>query len=353
MSKSLSFLSRLSKYDFINFIFHIYDELNIIYTIYSMLVKTTQERVFDKYGLFLLEIDEDDLMSFLIKMDIDDKGKALFPLEILTDEIMNVIPEYVFAEYQNTEISKNNAVELLRKAAKSIYRIPEFELMRKVCLEQDENAKNELGNLPYKNRGEFGELLLHFILRDFKGTIPLVSKVYFKDSAGIPAHGFDAVHISPNEKILWLGESKLYKDGKQGVTELVNDLQKHLQTDYLNEQFEIIKKNLYNNTIPERDKWIKTLDETGILKDKLKFINIPMLCTYTHDIYTKFEDTESSAAVDYHKLNARELKNYFDTNNKNDLTNQCNIILILLPIKDKKELVTRLHEKLWCIYYQY
>lgn len=314
-----------------------------------MLVNTTNERIFDKYGLFLLEIDEDDLMSFLIKMDIDDNGKPLFPLEPLTNEIMNVIPEYVFAEYQNTDISKNNSVEMLRKAARAIYKIPEFELMRKVYLEKDENARKKLDNMPYKNRGEFGELLLHFILRDFKGTIPLVSKVYFKDAAGVPAHGFDAVHVSPKEKILWLGESKLYDEGKAGIIELVGDLKKHLKTDYLNEQFEIIKKNLDNNTIPGRNQWIKTLDEAVLLKEKLEFINIPMLCTYTHDIYTKFKDTKSINAVNYHKINARELKSYFDSHNKNKLTNQCNIILILLPIKNKNELVTRLHERLWCM----
>lgn len=44
---------------------------------------------------------------------------------------------------------------------------------------------------------EFIELLLHLLLREYKHTIPLISKVYFKDSAGVPAHGFDAVHITP------------------------------------------------------------------------------------------------------------------------------------------------------------
>ena len=46
----------------------------------------------------------------------------------------------------------------------------------------------------------------------------------------MPAHGFDAVHVSTNEKILWLGESKLYDDSKEGIKALVKDLNEHINT---------------------------------------------------------------------------------------------------------------------------
>lgn len=62
--------------------------------------------------------------------------------------------------------------------------------MRRWYLEHDEAARAEIEKLSENQRGEFGELLLHLILRDFKGTIPLISKVYFKDSAGVPAPWF-------------------------------------------------------------------------------------------------------------------------------------------------------------------
>lgn len=305
------------------------------------------DKIFDKYNLLITEVDEKDLLSFLIKMDIDDNGNPTFPLDLLSEEIMNVIPEYVFAEYQGTEITKQNAMNLLRTSAKSIYKIKEFDLMRRVYLENDEAAKKELETAPYKNRGEFGELLLHFLLRDFRNTIPLISKVYFKDAAGVPAHGFDAVHISVDEGILWLGESKLYTDGKLGINALVQDLNEHLKTDYLNDQFTLIAKNIYNNSIPHRDEWIKKLTESGTLSDKLKFINIPMLCVYEHDVYSKFSDMTLKDAVDYHITNVRNLKAHFDHIRTNPLCNRCNIILFLLPIKSKTDLVRRLHERLW------
>ena len=308
-------------------------------------------KTFDYNNIIMVEVNEDDLMSFLLKMDIDDEGKPLYPLEIFSEEIINTIPEYVFADYEGGSIPNHQAVKKLREAACSIYKIKEFDLMRKVYLssnpEEQKNAMEELESMPFRNRGEFGELLLHFLLRDFKETTPLISKVYFKDSAGVPAHGFDAVHISPEEEVLWLGESKLYTNGKDGISALIGDLELHLKTDYLNSQFALIAKNLANNSIPQRKQWIEKLTASGTLKDKLKFINIAMLCVYEHDIYEKFDDTETGDAVEYHKINIRDLKSYFDKRNKNPLTERCNVILFLFPIKNKIELVKKLHEKLW------
>lgn len=202
------------------------------------------KKIFDKKNIILLKINEADLNSFLIDIDLNDDGVHRYMLEEFAKELINVVPEYVFAQYEDTEINSINAVEKIGEAARSIYKIKEFDLMRKYYLENDLEAKKALDNLPYKKRGEFGELILHMLLRDFKGTIPLVSKVYFKDSSGVPAHGFDTVHISPDEKILWLGESKLYKKGKRGISELINDLNEHFKKEYLNEQFLIIKKIL-------------------------------------------------------------------------------------------------------------
>ncbi len=304
-------------------------------------------RVFDIKNIILLNIDEDDLNSFLVDMDIDDKGKALYQLDELTREIINVIPEYAFACYHNPDIPQTESVDKLREAAKSIYKIKEYELMRRWYMNNDNEALIELEKSSYKKRGEFGELLLHMLLRDFKETIPLISKVYFKDSMGVPAHGFDAVHVSPKDGMLWLGESKLYSDGKNGIDELLEDINHHIKRDYLDEQFIVIKKNLTNNSIPERDQWIEQLNKCSKLQDKIKTINIPLLCTYPHDIYNKFTNMTDPNAISYHEINIRELKSYFDKKNTHPLKNSLNIILMLFPIRDKNEFVKRLHERLW------
>ncbi len=304
-------------------------------------------RTFDKKNIILAKIREDDLNSFLIDFDIDDKGQPLYQLDEFTKAIVNTIPEYVFAHYENSDIPQTDLVDKLREAAKSIYKIKDFELMRRWYLEGNQAAFDDISSSSSNNRGEFGELILHLLLRDFKSTIPLISKVYFKDAAGVPAHGFDAVHISPDEQILWLGESKFYADSKQGLRELLKDLNNHFKSEYLEEQFTVIKKNLNINEIPLREEWIVTLNSCSSLKERIKMINIPMLCTYPHDIYSIYSDLGCDEATNYHEANIRELKAYFDINNNHALKDKLNIILFLFPVKDKIELVRKLHERLW------
>jgi len=303
-------------------------------------------RVFDKKNVIIAKIDEVDLKSYLVDSDLNDCGSRSFLFPELASVIINAIPEYVFASYVDPVIPQTDAVERLREAAKSIYKIKDFDLMKRALIDRDDTAIAEL-KTKKNNRGEFGEILLHLLLRDFHETIPLISKVYFKDSTGVPAHGFDAVHISPVEKALWLGESKFYSDSKEGIKALIEDINHHFIKDYLNEQILVIKKNLGCNEIPQRDDWIKKLNESSKLSDQLSIINIPLLCIYPHNIYSLFDDLNVKDAVTCHETNARELKKHFDDNNNHPNKSALNIILLLFPVKDKKELAKMLHEKLW------
>lgn len=136
-------------------------------------------------------------------------------LEEFAKVVMEVIPECVFANYRNDEINNLNAVGKLREAAHSIYKIKEFELMRRYYMNGDLQAKQELDKSTYKNRGEFGELILHLLLRDFKGTIPLVSKAYFKEYQHLDSilyifhqmkgfYGLERVNFVVMVKLEWL-----------------------------------------------------------------------------------------------------------------------------------------------------
>ena len=57
--------------------------------------------------------------------------------------------------------------------------------------------------------------------------------------------GFDAVHVSASENILWLGESKLYGDSKEGIKALVKDLNEHRTKKNIIE----IVNDIYNSRI--------------------------------------------------------------------------------------------------------
>ena len=80
-----------------------------------------------------------------------------FRLQPLVDIIRKVIPEFALGYHAGTEIPLTDMVERLKEAAETVY------LTEK-----------------YQTRGEFGELILHLLLRDFFDSIPLVSKIYFK-----------------------------------------------------------------------------------------------------------------------------------------------------------------------------
>ena len=81
------------------------------------------KKIFDKKNIILLKINEADLNSFLIDIDLNDDGVHRYMLEEFAKELINVVPEYVFAQYEDTEINSINAVEKIGEAARSIYKM--------------------------------------------------------------------------------------------------------------------------------------------------------------------------------------------------------------------------------------
>ena len=304
-------------------------------------------RVFDQANIIECVIDEDELMAFLLRQDINDDGEKYFPFMDLAQTIMDVLPEYAFADNEQP-IKPHLYMKKVREAARCMYDTSAYKAINKYYIEQDDTFEEEAKSARAIGRGEFGEILLHLLLRDFKGTVPLVSKLYFKDSRGVPAHGFDAVHISPEENILWLGESKLYTGATAGLADLINDLKHHLTKDFLSSEYTIIKKNLLVNNIPDRDYWIERLSKNVRLEDMISQVNIPMLCVYNDT--RRFEKCLNEAIEDIVPIfepRFRELKQYFDDNNDAPLKNKLNIILFLFPVMDKEKFVLELHKRLY------
>ena len=94
----------------------------------------------------------------------------------------------------------------------------------------------------YGKRGEFGELLLHALVRQTFDSEPAISKIYYKTAANDTVKGFDAVHVveQDGELELWLGEVKFHKNAKQAIRSVVDELRKHTQQDYLRAEFLLI-----------------------------------------------------------------------------------------------------------------
>jgi len=243
-----------------------------------------------------------------------------FRLQPLVDVIRSVIPEYSLGYHNGQNIPFTEIVERLNEAAKTVYTTDK-----------------------YKQRGEFGELILHLLLRDFHQSIPLISTIYFRDSANVPAHGFDGVHITikGTEKKLWLGESKLYKSGKDGVKDLAGDLKKHFTADYLQQQFILIKRKLPND-VPAIEYWEALMHKNQRLDVVFSSIVIPMVCTYNSSLF-KSHSSETKQYIDEFKKECEGLNGEFV--GLKPKTN-VEIILMLLPIPDKDELNTELDSRL-------
>lgn len=305
------------------------------------------QRVFDQANIIECVIDEEELMAFLLRQDIDDEGKKYFPFKNLAEIIIDALPEYAFADYEQP-IEPLLYMKKVREAARCMYNTSAYKAINKYYIEGDKSFKKEAEGARAISRGEFGEIFLHLLLRDFKGTIPLVSKLYFKDSRGVPAHGFDAVHISPEERILWLGESKLYTGVTEGLIDLIEDLKHHFKKDFLSNEYAIIKKNVSVNNIPNRDYWLERLSKRSRLEDMITQVNVPMLCVYNDTSrFKRCLDKSIENIAPVFEPRFRKLKQYFDENNNAPLKSKLNIILFLFPVMDKEEFILELHRRLF------
>lgn len=243
-----------------------------------------------------------------------------FRLQPLVEVIRNVIPEYALGFHQGDNIPLTEIVDRLQEAAKTVYTTDK-----------------------YKARGEFGELILHLLLRDFCKSIPLISTIFFRDAPNVPAHGFDGVHITieGEEKKLWLGESKLYKSGKSGIDDLLGDISKHFNADYMRQQFSLITRKLPTDT-PEVEHWRALMHKHQKLDVIFSSIVIPMVCTYNSELFANHSDETPQYISDF-RSECLALHDRFTQ--KNTATN-LEIILLLLPIPDKDELNKELDARL-------
>lgn len=272
-------------------------------------------RPFKSENVLTEQISENELKAYHVGFD-----QKQFRLQPLVDIIRNVIPEFSLGYHNGTAIPLTEIVERLKEAAETVY------LTEK-----------------YKKRGEFGELILHLLLRDFHNTIPLISKIYFEDSYDVPAHGFDGVQITINgdEKKLWLGESKLYTSGKGGVKELSKDIEKHVTGEYIKREFTLISRKLPED-IPEIEHWRNLMDKHQKLDTIFSNIVIPMVCTYSSNLFINHDDDTQEYFDDF-LCEMNELYEHF-CNHKPETNVE--IILLLLPVPSKNELNHELDKRL-------
>lgn len=304
-------------------------------------------------GVLVLKIDEDDVNTVLLNTDVSSDGSLQYAYDNFASVFSENILEYAFAY---AEIPRDQITKKQREAAQSLLKLHEIDRLR-YYLEHDISEEEWDPNFLrwYEKKGVLGEIILHMILKEFKNTIPLISKMYFKDSFSQEAKGFDAVHVSQDGQTLWLGETKFYKAWKTngvikgGIDELVGDLKKHITKDYLTEQYVIIKRGLEAQLEhPQRAVWIEKLSKPVLLKDIFQYIRIPLLCIYedniTLDYLKAIDDAIKDADIVTHTTTLRD---YYNSINTFPYRERVQTVLILMPIEAKKKLVKCMIEKIW------
>lgn len=345
---------------------------------------------FNTQNVITEHISNADLRAYFVGFDF-----GQYRYDPLVQKIMSAIIDFSFGFHEG--ILNTYTIQKIRKAACMVYKIEPFDPKKSECQEKYPMShktkpwelkykdENEWYEKKYADRGEFWELILHLLLRDFLKTQPLVSKIFAKDSPGIPAHGFDSVHIGnsildSSKKSLYLGESKLKISGDDGIKELLDDIKKHFVKDFLttpagefvlignkkrnfislDEYVDLNTKQEYEKFLEEKKYWFEKIDglQNGESLQKLfDSITIPLLCTYSSKVFEKHSDVETDEFKKEYKEEVEKLKNKLDEGLKKikdefkdswePISTNLNIVLMLFPVPCKKELVKRLHTTLY------
>lgn len=242
----------------------------------------------------------------------------------LVRHLFEWLPEFALSPEEAASIGKHNMVAQLRVAAKAIYKSKKFKL-----------------------RGEFGELILHAVVRHLFETIPVISKLYLKDSSNDTVKGFDLVHViasGPNLE-LWLGEVKFYNDLKRAVRDVIAELCNHTESEYLKDELCAISRKM-DKSFPHYDRLKNLFSPNTTLDEVFDALVIPVLLTYDSDIVNNH--FEVSAA--FEKLFLEEIQSGYESFgkswNKAPKPHKVSIKLFLFPLKNKATLLKKLDEML-------
>ena len=240
--------------------------------------------------------------------------------EQLVDYLFEYLPEFAltYSEFEN--LTGENVVAKMRQVVKSIYQSEKF-----------------------KNRGEFGELLLHAIIRETYNTIPAISKIYYKDGPNETVKGFDAVHVVVTDDTLelWLGEVKFYKNISDAISDVIKEINQHIETRYVRNEF-IAITNKIDTKWPHADRLKTLLHPNTSLDDVFSNTCIPVLLTYDSTILAKYNNKCDEYVQEISEEFQKFHKVFCDKLGEFPLT----IHLFLFPLNTKAKLINSLESKL-------
>jgi hypothetical protein len=241
----------------------------------------------------------------------------------LADHIVEWLPEFSLTADECKLIQHANLVKFIRRAAQLVYQTKKFE-----------------------KRGEFGELFLHAIIRQVHKSRPLISKIYYKTGVNETVKGFDAVHVvGPASTLeLWLGEAKFFRSIDRAIMAVVKEIEGHLATNYLRQEFMLITGKLGDGPISTK---IKTLlSPNTSLDDVFKRVCIPVLLTYDSKCVSDHTSCSTAYVAAFKSEILKHQRAFADALKHKKVPAEVRIHLFLMPLHKKEELVQALEGKL-------
>ena len=249
--------------------------------------------------------------------------------DLFADHVMEWLPEFALNYSELNEIGHHNAIRMTKKAAQIVYQTEKYGL-----------------------RGEFGEILLHIAIRQIYQTIPAVSKIYYKSAVNETVKGFDAVHVVRKDEglELWIGETKFYENVTKAIYDVSKEIVDHLRTDYLRSEF-ILIKNKIDTSWPEASSLKALLEENVSLDKVFQRACIPVLLTYNSTVVqssskddSDYIDNIRNEMINAYKKMRKKLNEEYEAHFDEILPLTVHVILI--PLKEKKELIAALDARL-------
>lgn len=242
--------------------------------------------------------------------------------ESLADYLFEYLPDFALRHGELGPVGHDQWVPKLKEAARSVYTTEKFQ-----------------------RRGEFGELLLHAVVREIWESEPAVSKLYYKDGPNQTVKGFDSVHAvfpAGGRLELLLGEVKFYRSIDKAMTDVAKELHDHFENDtWLKSEFVAVTRKL-DESWPHTEALKALLHRRRSLGDILERVRVPVLLTYespcvdAHDAcHEAYVAGLAAEVADIHKRFAGR-----------KLPKDIVIDLLLVPMERKADLLKALETRL-------
>lgn len=222
-------------------------------------------------------------------------------------------------------------------------------------------AKNlrEVENPDANTEGsELAEILLYGLMKEAYGALPVVPKIFYKQNIKDNAKGADSVHIivTDDDYTLWFGEAKFFNGIKDPrLYEVVASVKAALQTEKLKKENRVIvdldylDRAINNKDVVDEIKL--ALDSANSIDHIKSKINIPILILHECEITKNHNEANEKYISEIEAHHKDRALSYFKkqiSSLSGSVYKYENITfhLILFPVPEKSEIVSRYFKKL-------